>query len=300
LANIKTILTLRRLAKKLSFGGRLLLAQRLLRRHFIGAEGVAHIDDFDGDLSIDLRLSEHMQSRMFWVEYYNRDIVALFDRLLQPGMVIIDAGANIGEITLVAAKRIGAAGRVIAFEPIDAIAQILEENIRNNAIETVTVVRSGLAETCGSAEIFASCGQSYTGKEHHGLGSLYGGVNDGPAIQAIRLTTLDAYFQEHPIHRLDLIKIDIEGAELPCLRGAQRTIERYRPLLIIEIQAQSATAAGYRQTDILDYLAQFGYAFHSIGRNGRLRAVNAQSLSEYQNVLCVPGSANESSVTVEP
>ena len=300
MTSLKTILTLRRLAKKLSFGGRLLLAQRLLRRHFIGAEGVAHIDDFDGDLSIDLRLSEHMQSRMFWVDYYNRDIVALFDKLLQPGMVIVDAGANIGEITLVAAKRIGATGRVIAFEPIDAIAQILEENIRSNAIETVTVVRSGLSETCGSAQIFASYGQSYTGKENHGLGSLYGGVNDGPAIQAIRLTTLDAYFQEHPIHRLDLIKIDIEGAELPCLRGAQRTIERYRPLLIIEIQAQSAAAAGYRQTDILEYLARFGYTFHKIGRNGRLRAVNARSLSDYQNVLCVPGSANESPVTVEP
>lgn len=300
MANIEIFLTLRRVAKRLSFGGRLLLAQRLLRRYFIDAEGVAPVDDFDGDLSIDLRLSEHMQSRMFWVDYYNRDIVALFDKQLQPGMVVVDVGANIGEITLVAAKRIGVTGRVIAFEPIDTIAQVLEENIRRNALDNVTVVRAGLSDTCGSAPIFASCGQSYTGKEHHGLGSLYGGVNDGPAIQAIRLTTLDAYFQEHPIHRLDLIKIDIEGAELPCLRGAQRTIERYRPLLIIEIQAQSATAAGYRQTDILDYLAQFGYAFHEIGRNGRLRAVNARSLSDYQNVLCVPGPANESPVTVEP
>lgn len=300
MASLKTILTLRRLAKKLSFGGRLLLAQRLLRRHFIGAEGIAHVDDFDGDLSIDLRLSEHMQSRMFWVDYYNRDIVALFEKLLQPGMVIVDAGANIGEITLVAAKRIGATGQVIAFEPIDAIAKILDKNIRNNAIETVTVVRSGLSETCGSAQIFSSCGQSDTGKENLGLGTLYGGANEGPAIQTIGLTTLDAYFREHPIQRLDLMKIDIEGAELPCLRGAARTIERYKPLLIIEIQAQSAAAAGYRQTDILDYLAQFGYAFHKIGRNGRLRAVNARSLSDYQNVLCVPDSANGRQVMLDP
>jgi len=295
MANLKTILALRRLAKNLSFGGRVLLAQRLLRRFFIDAEGVVHIDDFDGDLSIDLRLSEHMQSRMFWVDYYNRDIVALFNKLLQPGMVVVDAGANIGEITLVAAKRTGDTGRIIAFEPIDAIAQSLEENIRRNALGTATVVRAGLSDTCGSTSIYASCGQSYTGKEHHGLGSLYGGVNDGPALQTIRLTTLDAYLLEHPVQRLDLIKIDIEGAELPCLRGAERTIARHRPLLVIEIQAQSAIAAGYRQTDILDYLAQFGYAFHKIGRNGRLRAVDARSLSDYQNVLCVPGSGNEQS-----
>lgn len=298
MATVKTLVTLRRVAKRMSFGGRLLLAQRLLRRYFISAEGVAPVDDFDGDLSIDLRLSEHMQSRMFWVDYYNRDIVALFDKQLQPGMVVVDVGANIGEITLVAAKRIGVTGRVIAFEPVDAIAQVLEENIRRNAFDNVTVVRAGLADTCGSAPIFASYGQSDTGKENHGLGSLYGGVDDGPALQTIRLTTLDAYFQEHPIHRLDLIKIDIEGAELPCLRGAAGTIERFKPLVIIEIQAQSATAAGYRQADILDYLTQFGYAFHKIGRNGQLRAVSAASLADYQNVLCVPGSINEAPVTV--
>ncbi|MEJ1098015.1 MULTISPECIES: FkbM family methyltransferase [unclassified Pseudoxanthomonas] len=279
---------LRKMGNLLSLGGRVPLAQSLLRRCFRHAQGVIRIKDFDGDLDLDLDVSEHMQRRIFWMGYYSREIVALLDRIVHRGMVFIDVGANIGEITLVAAKRVGGAGQVISFEPMDAVADKLVANIGRNRLDQVTVVRTGLADAVGSAPIYASCGQGADHDEHHGLGSLYGGSAGEVAVQTIQITTLDSFLALNPISRLDIVKIDIEGAELPCLKGAVQTLRRFKPLLIIEVQAQSSTTAGYQQADILDYLAPLGYRFQSIGRSGRLRPLGARDLASYQNVLCTP------------
>lgn len=285
----KIMIALRNAATRLSMNGKVSLAQSLLRRCFRRAKAVTRITDFDGDMVISLRLSEHMQRRIFWMGYYNRDIVAVLKNILRPGMVLFDIGANIGEITLVAAKLVGASGQVVAFEPMTDIAASLERNVADNHLDHVVLARFGLADTISAAPIYASCGQGETGDEHHGLGSLYGG--DSPAnspVQTIQLTTLDAYLQEHPVSRIDVVKIDIEGAELPCLKGAARTLERHRPILIIEIQEQTSMVAGYHQEDILDYLETFDYAFHTIGQHGKLTPIDKGSLTSYQNVLCTP------------
>lgn len=285
----RTILILRGIGQKLSIGGRFMLPKILLRRFFRHASGTYRIDDFDGDMSIDLRLSEHMERRIFWMGYYNTDIVAILDKLMRDGMVVVDVGANIGEISMVAAKRVGKSGKVFAFEPIDELADELQSNIDRNGLSQVVIVRSGLADSIiDKVPIYASCGQGDQADEHRGLGSLYGEKAEGTPLQYIGITTLDAYFAEHPVDRVDFIKIDIEGAELPCLRGAENTIRQHRPLLIIEVQEASAAAAGYRASDILDFLTTVGYTFSCIGRNGRLTPLDTNSLHMYQNVLCQP------------
>lgn len=288
MANPQMMLSLRNAAKRLSLGGRSLLAQRMLRRCFRYARGKIRVDDFDGDLTISLSLSEHMQRRIFWMDYYNRDIIALLKRIMCPGMVFVDAGANIGEITLVAAKRTGKSGKVISFEPVNSIAEALEENVARNSLDQVTVARMGLSDANTTAPIYASCGQSDAQEENLGLGTLYGGNSEAIPLQIIELITLDSYLKQYPVPQVDIIKIDIEGAELPCLKGSENTLKYHKPLLIIEIQEQSSAAAGYSETDILDYLSPLGYTFQVIGRNGDLHPLDTRKLSGYQNVVCMP------------
>lgn len=280
---------LRKIGNGLAFGGRFPLAQSLLRRAFRHAKGTYTVDDFDGDLHIDLRLSEHMQRRIFWMGYYNKNIVALLNHILQSGMTVIDVGANIGEITLVCAKRVGQTGKVIAFEPIDHIADELQKNIERNHLRHVSVVRTGLSDTASSQlPIYASCGRESARDENHGLASLYGNYTRNRPLQFIDITTLDSHLAQHPTDRVDLIKVDIEGAELPFLRGAEHTLRTHRPRLIIEVQDETASAAGYSASDVLDYLSGFGYRFHRIGRSGKLIPLTASTLSKYQDVLCTP------------
>lgn len=87
--------------------------------------------------------------------------------------------------------------------------------------------------------------------------------------------------------RIDVIKIDIEGSELPCLLGGLRTLERFKPKLIIEVQDSTARMAGYESRDILDFLSPLGYSFFSIGNGGRLLRIGPDGLASFQNVLCI-------------
>jgi FkbM family methyltransferase len=288
-SNKVIFLALRKIGFSLSPNGSPKLPKTLLRRLFRHAHGSVQVHDFDGDLSMDLELSEHMQRRIFWMGYYSEDIAHLLNEILQPGMTVLDIGANIGEITLLASKRVGMQGQVFAFEPIENIAQQLEHHVNINQFKKTYIERLALGDVTDNAcPIYASCGQ-ITDDDNSGLGSLYGG-NDGESpVQYIKMTTLDNWIIDHPsIQRIDLIKIDIEGAELACLHGARDTLLRFKPRLIVEVQDFSASRAGHPSTKILDFLSELGYRFQRIGKNGSLKPLTTGNLTSFQNVLCIP------------
>jgi FkbM family methyltransferase len=290
----KTMLALRRIGNCLSLGGRFRIPQKLLWYGLGQIDATVPISDFDGDLAVNLRLSEHMQRRIFWLGYYNLLLVPFLKNFLRPGMTFIDVGANIGEISLVAAKLVGPSGRVIAFEPIDRIAGELQMNAQRNQLEQISVVRVGLSNGHGARlPIYSSCGQGSPGDEHSGLGSLYGAATGSSPLQYIDVTTLDTWIDEHPMNRVDMIKIDIEGAELPCLQGARRTLQRFKPVLIVELQDTTAITAGYRATDILDLLSGLGYSFYRFEAQGPVSFSRTAKLKSNQNILCT--AANPSS-----
>jgi FkbM family methyltransferase len=284
----KIFLLLRKFGFLLSYATRTKIPKTVLRRIFRYAQAKVTVSDFDGDLSMNLHLSDHMQRRIFWMGYYNANIACLLNTLLKQGMTVLDVGANTGEITLLAAKRVGLQGKVFAFEPIDEIARELSRHVQMNHLNQVSIESYALGDVVNNdMPIYASCGQNVE-DAHNGLGSLYGGEEDVP-LQRIHMTTLDAWLQAHPvIQHIDLIKIDIEGAELPCLRGGRECLQRFKPNIIIEIQDFTATRAGYKSADILDFLSGFGYAFNTIGSNGFLTPLISASLSDFQNVLCTP------------
>ena len=90
-----------------------------------------------------------------------------------------------------------------------------------------------------------------------------------------------------------MIKIDIEGAELPCLQGAEKTLRQFMPAIVVEIQEFSAMQAGYQAKDILRYLKTLCYEFWTSGEDGGLSPLCEASLKHYQNVLCLPHAGND-------
>jgi FkbM family methyltransferase len=245
------------------------------------------VEDFDGDLSFKLDLGEHMQRRIFWMGYCNLDVVPLLKSLLKPQMVYVDVGANVGELALVSAKLVGPEGRVVAFEPVTATADRLRENLSSNDMAWVEVVEKGLSDEVGLFPIYRPEDfASLSGEVNNGLPSLFAGGLTGSEIQKVELSTMDLFFES--ASQLDVLKIDIEGAELACLRGGVRTISRLRPHIIIEVQEETAHMAGYSPRDVLELLSTLHYEFFSIGRKGKLAPVQSDTLDGSQNVLCVP------------
>ncbi len=285
IASIQYLGKLSRLAKRVP--GAVLLLEHV-RRGFSHSEKIITINDFDGNLTIDLHLNEHMQSQIFWYGYYSRDIILALDKILSSGMVVIDIGANIGEITLCAAKRVGIDGRVYSFEPMPKLYESLRKNITSNRFFQVNPIRMGVADKDGVMSIYCADSNFSDGTIHEGLGTLYPMNNRNTPAGKIQVITLDKFFEEAPVDRLDFIKIDVEGAEFDVLKGAEKTITQYKPRLIIEIQQETAGASGSRPEEMLDYLKQLGYEPYTIGRKARLIPLSAANLKPFQNVLFIP------------
>jgi FkbM family methyltransferase len=205
-------------------------------------------------------------------------------------MTVVDVGANIGEISLVCANRVGADGVVVALEPIAGIADQLRRNVQGNELTgIVQVYQQGLADQAGQLPIYASCGQTDEVEFNQGLGSLHGTAGVDPCIGVVDITTLDELAKRVGLARLDLLKIDIEGGELPCLRGGLETVRRFLPIIAVEVQENACLAAGYHSRDILALLEPLGYRFHRLEPHGRLVRIRIEDLREYQDVICVAG-----------
>lgn len=263
-----------------------------LRHCFIKKSLSIGVDDFDDDLSMNLRLNEHMQSKIFWYGFYNRDVLVVIRNLLEHGMTVIDVGANIGEVSLVAAKMVGPSGHVYAFEPLPEVADKLSENIKLNNFAQICIQKIGLSDEAGDKEIYRASSAFYDSSMNDGLATLYPSENRGEKAGVISLVTLDDFCEQADIKQLNLIKIDIEGAELPALRGGMETLRRFMPYIIVEVQQEAANQAGYNDVDILAFLQPMGYRFDVIGRKGQLHPVDASSLGQFQNILCSPIGGN--------
>ncbi|MAY65822.1 MAG: hypothetical protein CMM77_01695 [Rhodospirillaceae bacterium] len=156
-------------------------------------------------------------------------VVALVAR---PGDVAVDIGGNLGEWMAPLAAAVGTEGRVFTFEPVPVLADALEKTARLNGHEvTVEVLRSAVADATGEASFNVTMAAG-------GDGALSGLSTAGSAT--VPTITLDDFMAERGLSRLDLIKIDVEGAERRVLEGARRTLETCKPRLVFESGHESA------------------------------------------------------------
>jgi FkbM family methyltransferase len=189
--------------------------------------------------------------------YGHRDSdLDLIGRLLSRGDVFIDGGANIGLFTLVAAERVGATGKVIAFEPGRAVRMSLLANVVLNGLAQVQVVPFALGAEPGEARfrVFDAAGA--------GLNHLVGQDGEDGDIEIVTLTTLDSVLAPGDRGRLALVKLDLEGAEHAALRGADATLRQAHPDLLIEVAAPHLARLGSSPRAVADALAGHGYRFY--------------------------------------
>jgi len=164
---------------------------------------------------------------------------------VRPGMVVVDAGANIGTHTLALANMVGPSGAVLAFEPQRMSFQILCGNM---ALNSVTNAR------CYHAAVGAEAGKINVPALDYSLPNNFGGLSlnlDIPGEQ-VDLKTLDSF----ELPALRLLKIDVEGMELNVLQGAVQTIEKYKPCLYVENDRMQNSPA------LMQYIGSLGYEMY--------------------------------------
>ena len=183
-------------------------------------------------------------------------------RFLQLGMIFVDIGAHVGTYTLLAARAVGTQGEVHAFEPNPAVFGLLEENLRINALRNVVLLRSAVSDQEGERE-FEICSE-YTVSSLRKKADLqpeYGAARKISRVVRVRCTALDAYCSARGIIP-DLVKIDVEGSELPVFRGAAKLFAlpaECAPVWVFEYSPANCARFGYESVELLEFLKQHGY-----------------------------------------
>lgn len=206
--------------------------------------------------------------------------LAFLRQYLRPGMVMVDAGACYGIYSLVAASRVGRSGLVLAIEPAANSYERLAGNVRLNRLVNVRPLRFALWDRRGDAFLRHAADPG-----RNSLGEVESARTSG---ETVSLRKLDDVLDEQQIRRVDVIKLDIEGAEAPALRGAIRTLRAQRPVVIFEENARAAAALGLGASEAAGILRSLGYAVYQTHPSGTLRAC-AESAGG--NLVALPGRA---------
>lgn len=196
--------------------------------------------------------------------WFLEDEVVGLAELVGPGAVCVDVGAEFGLYTWTLAGLVGPRGHVHAVEPqpgpaafVDAVRAVL-------LAEHVSVHRTALGAVPGSGALslprrglLPVHGRAFLTTGADGLGSNAEFAHHDEV--AVAVSTLDDLVADLRLDRLDLVKVDIEGAEATLLAGAGRTLERFRPALMLELEDRHLTRFGTRVTDVVNDLAGHGY-----------------------------------------
>jgi FkbM family methyltransferase len=189
------------------------------------------------------------------------EVTGAFRALIKPGDTVFDIGGDAGYYTLLFRKCAGESGHVVVFEPIPKAYERIKENLALNAFTNCTLVKEALGSQAGSFVLERPFEDSRIN-----LTKSAAGESD-ITVQVERFDTL-ADQLSLPVP--DLIKIDVEGAELEVLRGMERLVADHHPDFVIELHPQHLPQFGASVEDVLNWLRQRGY---------QLRALDAGEIS---------------------
>lgn len=173
------------------------------------------------------------------------DEIKFLRRLIRPGQRVIDIGANCGVYALTMARLVGPTGRVWAFEPASATANLLASGISANNFTNLELVRSALSSAPGTAQL--SIG------EHSELNELVRGTHPKGTTETISCVTLDDSMVKHGWKDIDFVKIDAEGEETNILRAGTRFLAAESPLIQYEVKAATWNL------ELVDRFLELGY-----------------------------------------
>lgn len=208
-----------------------------------------------------------------WIEWnvlfagsYEPHIEALFECLLEPGDTAVDVGANVGVHTLSLARIVGPSGKVFAFEPNPGVTKRLRQNIELNGFSHVRVDGRALGDRAAQGALRVPAAGSAEAC-NLGMASLVA-LETAHDLVEVDVVPFDAATGEIGIDRIDLVKIDVQGYEVPALRGMARAVERFRPAIIFEYEDWAWGATGCRLGDALTMFRQCDYEVWGIESHG--------------------------------
>jgi FkbM family methyltransferase len=233
----------------------------------------------DQGFKMKLDLEDAEQRKVyFFGHYHERYEAALVARLLEPGEIFWDIGANVGYFSLVAAARVHAAGQVVAFEPGAAALERLTENVSLNPFKNIRIYHLAVADRDGEAVLYRAEGIADSSA------SLFAAAAGAAGGETCVTVALDGFLNREKLAAPDFVKLDVEGAELAALQGAAAILADSRPLLLVEMEEKNLVAAGASKAAIQTFLKDYGYCAAHL-RKGRWHLIDDVNLTRGRNLF---------------
>lgn len=251
--------------------GKSLYANLLMARNgqFVEHEVLGHkllIDLADRGISYDLLI--HGCREVCAAQAFREELRKLCGQTTHP--VVVDIGANLGYYTLQEAAIIGDRGRVIAYEPLSDVAQLLQYNcLLNSYQDVVEVVECALGDRNGRAEFLRSDASNCSQMAE--FGQQVGNWTPNKACIDVDVRRLDDDLNDRgvPLDSVNVIRFDIEGYEVHALKGARETLRRSKPLILFfEVHPQWLRQAG-QMSQLVDLLSENEFEIVTAIRHGR-------------------------------
>lgn len=233
-------------------------------------------------LIMKLDLKEYLQAHLYCFGSYELPTVRFIRSFLRANDVVIDVGAQMGYLTLVAATSANKETLVISFEPESNNADRLRENLALNNLSNVTIEQCALSDVDGSLKLYLS--KDINAGTHS---TVYVEQNVSTSFIEIPAKQLDTILTSGviPNDRVDLMKIDVEGAEINVLRGSMTTLGTCKPVIVIELSDALQNARGGSAKDIIEFFASLNFEPYTICDDGSLRASIGSTYSGTENVV---------------
>ena len=214
------------------------------------------------------------QSFLEWYIYFygafRPEVSRLINRMLRPGQVAIDIGANVGMHSVIMANRVGKTGRVVVFEPDPHPMGRLRQNMALNGIDWVTTVEAAISQRTELRKFYLH-DDSIGNFANASLVAANVG-KDTPSMQ-MQVYSLDEWLKDNPLPRVDLIKLLAQGEEFNALQGMRELIGRDRPKIFFLYEPSYWHRQDLELMDAVKFFKGFGYTVHEIEFRARREVV---------------------------
>ena len=237
------------------------LSWRVRKALLPGSSFIVSLPDCDAKLK--LYVGDEV-SYQIYLSIFEMNVRRYLCDTLKPGMTFMDVGANLGLHTVLAAKLVGPSGRVFSFEPSRREFERLNENVRINGMENVATHRYAVSDR-GGRVVLTVCDDEFGGFNSIGTVSHPAAKDHVSHQEDVDAICLDDFVDTNDIGKLDVLKIDVEGAEVLTLKGARKLLSgAASPTVLCELCDLTATGLGVTARDVRKLLQEYGYSVYSL------------------------------------
>lgn len=203
-----------------------------------------------------------LQQYLYYFGIWEPDVTAFLNRRLMPGDGFLDVGANIGYFALLAAKRVGPSGRVVAIEASPSVYELLVANVHRNRARQVMTLNLAASDATGRVKLYCgqacNCGATSVVPEGHEM-----------AVAEVDAAPLSALIDDRDWNDVRLVKIDVEGAEAGVVQGLGSLIAEGRAdrEYLIEVHPAQLRQLGHSVEDVLSPFHAAGFHAYTVGND---------------------------------